>query len=52
MGNTIKETSVPFDIDRKLTDAEIAETVKYCKSDVYNTIEVFMRIKSEFNDMI
>ena len=29
MGNTIKETSVPFDIDRKLTDDEIEETVKY-----------------------
>ena len=26
MGNTIKETSVPFDIDRKLTEAEIEET--------------------------
>ena len=52
MGNTIKETSVPFDIDRKLTDAEIAETVKYCKSDVYNTIEVFMKTKSEFNAVV
>ena len=49
MGNTIKETSVPFDIDRKLTDAEIEETVKYCKSDVYNTIEVFMKTINEFN---
>ena len=27
MGNAIKETSVPFDIDRKLTDAEIEVTV-------------------------
>ena len=49
MGNTIKETSVPFDIDRKLTDAEIAETVKYCKSDVYNTMQVFMKTINEFN---
>ena len=49
MGNTIKETSVPFDIDRKLTDAEIEETVKYCKSDVYNTINVFMKTINEFN---
>ena len=49
MGNTIKETSVPFDIDRKLTDAEIEETVKYCKSDVYNTMEVFMKTINEFN---
>ena len=28
MGNNIKETSIPFDIDRKLTAAEIAETSK------------------------
>ena len=49
MGNTIKETSVPFDIDRKLTNEEIEETVKYCKSDVYNTIQVFMYTINEFN---
>ena len=52
MGNAIKETSVPFDIDRKLTGEEIAETVKYCKSDVYNTIEVFMRTVDEFNAVL
>ncbi len=49
MGNRIKETSVPFDIDRKLTEEEIAETVKYCKSDVYNTMQVFMYNINEFN---
>ena len=49
MGNRIKETSVPFDIDRKLTEEEIAETVKYCKSDVYNTMQVFMYTINEFN---
>ena len=49
MGNTIKETSVPFDIDRKLTEEEIAETVEYCKSDVYNTMQVFMYTINEFN---
>ena len=52
MGNTIKETNVPFDIDRKLTDAEIEETVKYCKSDVYNTMEVFMKTINEFNAVV
>lgn len=52
MGNTIKETSVSFDIDRKLTDAEIEETVKYCKSDVYNTIEIFMRTLNDFNAIL
>lgn len=49
LGNDICETTVPFDIDRKLTEAEIAETVKYCHHDVEQTIEVFMQRKSEFD---
>ena len=48
MGNDIQETSVPFDIDRKLTQEEIAETVKYCTHDVEQTIEVFLKRKEEF----
>lgn len=49
LGNNIKESGVPFDIDRKLTDAEIAETVKYCTHDVEQTIEVFLNRKEEFD---
>lgn len=49
MGNNIKESSIPFDIDRKLTAAEIAETVKYCRHDVEQTIEVFLHRKSDFD---
>lgn len=51
MGNNIKETSVPFDIDRKLTKEEIAETIKYCTHDVEQTIEVFLQKqrKAEFD---
>lgn len=52
MGNDIKETSVPFDIDRKLTEAELAETVKYCRHDVEQTVEVFLERKSEFDAML
>jgi len=48
MGNNIKESSVPFDIDRKLTPEEIEETVKYCRHDVEQTIEVFIQRKEEF----
>ena len=48
MGHDITETSVPFDIDRKLTDKEIQETVKYCRADVEEAIEVFLRRKEEF----
>lgn len=49
MGNDIRESSVPFDIDRKLTEEEIAETVKYCRHDVEQTIEVFLRRTDEFS---
>lgn len=49
MGNNIKETSVPFNIDRKLNEKEIEETIKYCTSDVENTIEVFMNRIDDFN---
>lgn len=48
MGNSVKESSVPFDIDRKLTASEIAEVIEYCTHDVEQTIEVFMRRKSDF----
>lgn len=48
MGNNIKESSVPFDIDRKLTEEEIQETVKYCRHDVEQTIEVFLQRKEDF----
>lgn len=49
MGNDIRETSIPFNIDRKLTPAEIEETVKYCRHDVEQTIEVFLRRKADFD---
>lgn len=49
MGNDIKETSVPFNIDRKLTEEEIQETVKYCTHDVEQDIEVFLARKAEFD---
>lgn len=49
MGNDMQETSVPFDIDRKLTNDEMIETIKYCKHDVEQTMEVFIRNKSEFD---
>ena len=48
MGNNIKESSVPFDIDRKLTQEELDETVKYCRHDVEQTIEVFLQRKEDF----
>ena len=52
LGNNIHETSVPFDIDRKLTDIELEETIKYCRFDVLNTIEVFIKRKNEFDSQM
>ena len=52
MGKNIHETSVPFDIDRKLTEKEIQETIGYCRDDVYNTIDVFIRRKNEFDSQM
>lgn len=49
MGNDVRETSVPFDIDRKLTDEELQQTVKYCTHDVEQTMEVFLRTKANFD---
>lgn len=49
MGENIKETSVPFDIDRPLTPAEIEETFRYCEWDVEKSIDVFIERKPEFD---
>lgn len=52
MGNDIRETTVPFDIDRKLTKDELDEVIFYCTHDVEQTMEVFARRKSEFTAKI
>lgn len=44
-------TGVAFNIDRKLTPGEIAETVKYCRHDVEQTIKVFLEKIDDFNAM-
>lgn len=49
MGNDIRETEVPFDIDRKLTSEELERTIFYCRHDVEQTIEVFLQKKSDFD---
>lgn len=52
MGNNIKETSVPFDLDRELTRPEVVETIKYCGHDVDQLIEVFKKRKTEYDAQI
>ena len=49
MGENIKESSVPFDIERKLTEDELGEVIEYCRHDVEQTIKVFEATKSEFD---
>ena len=48
MGHDIRETQVSFNIDRKLTPEEIASTIIYCRHDVKETIEVFLRRKDDY----
>ena len=49
MGNDIRETTVPFDLDRPLNRMEMKETIKYCMHDVEQTMEVFKRRKNEYD---
>ena len=52
LGSNIKETDVPFNIDRKLTEGEIKQTVFYCTHDVEETIKVFMEKIADFNAIV
>lgn len=49
MGNDMRETSVPFDIDRKLTIEELDQTIIYCTHDVEQLMEVFIQTKANFD---
>lgn len=51
MGSNIKETDVPFNIDRPLTEEEKAQTEIYCQTDVEETVKVFMERINDFNSM-
>ena len=48
LGHMIKESDVPFDLDRALTEEEIQETIFYCTHDVEETIQVFEHKKGDF----
>lgn len=45
LGMNIEESSVPFDIDRPLTQAEIKDTFFYCEYDVKATLNLFKAIQ-------
>lgn len=52
MGNDIRETTVNFNIDRKLTEKELNEVLFYCNHDVEQTMLVFINRKEEFESQM
>lgn len=48
-GHNVYESEVDFRLDRKLTTEEITETVKYCRNDVEETINLFTQLKGDFD---
>jgi len=52
MGHDIRESNVDFTIDRKLTEEELQEVIKYCRHDVEQTIEVFLQRREEFDSQL
>lgn len=52
MGSNIRESSVPFDIDREMTEEEEKELISYCIHDVKETIKVFEHSRAEFDSQL
>lgn len=48
MGHDIRESNVTWDIDRPLTDEELKDTIQYCKHDVWETFEIFVQNKEDY----
>ena len=46
----IVESSVSFDIDRKLTPGELEEVIRYCKYDVDSTVLLYKERKADYLD--
>ena len=51
LGSDVRETEVPFNIDRPLTQEELDQTIYYCRHDVEETIKVFMQRIDVFEAM-
>ena len=47
LGLSVEETTVPFDIDRPLTEDELRETIHYCKHDV-DTTDTLVGLRSGY----
>lgn len=48
-GHNVYESEVDFRLDRKLTKKELEETVSYCRNDVEETINLFTKLKGDFD---
>lgn len=48
-GHNVYESEVDFRLKRKLTTAEIKETISYCRNDVEETINLFTQLKGDFD---
>ena len=48
MGESIEESSIPFDLNRYPTKEEINELLEYCKHDVEMTYKVFLELIEEY----
>lgn len=48
-GHSIYESEVDFRLNRKLTQAEIDETINYCRNDVQETMSIFLKKKADFD---
>ncbi len=47
LGMDIRESSVPFDLDRPLTEEELEQTIFYCKHDV-NATQRLMNLRTDY----
>lgn len=47
LGVSVEESTIPFDIDRALTEEELKETVKYCMHDV-DTTEKLVELRKDY----
>ena len=52
MGSDIRESNVDFNLSRRLTAGEIAETIEYCRHDVNQTMLVFCEDVAEFQSRL
>ena len=51
-GHNVYESEVDFRLNRKLTAAELEETISYCRNDVQETMNLFLQLKSGFDSRL